>query len=208
MKVTNLTLNIITVGEFIFQGMDTLDIPDADYLRLQTDFSMQIAAGKLKLPYSQELSIPESGVDFDPIGTAAILANAAQVAAEAAALKFYYRDTGSADFELQPYGTYPLTNDNNWHDLDLSPIVSPGTVLVFMTVIIQSSAITGGESIFIMKKGGDIWSFEKLVPQVADQAIWGSFSVSPDSNRLASYRITGDTSIFDIIIVIRGWLAP
>lgn len=105
-------------------------------------------------------------------------------------------DPGAFDFAIGD-----LTEDDAWHDLDLSGIVPAESKTVLLRVQMQSAVIN---RVIAFRENGNsnIYNYLRVTAQVADQTIEMDVIVSMDENRVIEY-IMNDLTVANITVA--GW---
>lgn len=107
-------------------------------------------------------------------------------------------DVGAVDFDQDD-----LTHDNEWHDLDLSLIVPPGSKIARLSLGIADDVVNS--SINIRRKGlttaPNRYCLRTLL---ADQYHDGWYDAPLNDNRLIQYRVNvADVDVIEILVM--GW---
>jgi len=99
-----------------------------------------------------------------------------------------------------------LTQDGNWHDLDLSAIVPAGAIAVKLEIGVLKATLAA-ETFMVRKNGSlDEYNVGKVSATVDNRGAFGEKTVGVDTNRIIEYKETKSTGVLDVIqIVIKGW---
>ena len=92
--------------------------------------------------------------------------------------------------------------DEEWHDLDFSGIVPPGTIGVFLRCGINSDTV--GDRIQFRTKGNDN-TRNRIYLSLAIPSVFTRLDsiLALDENRLAEYDVYGSPTTLDIVVA--GW---
>lgn len=109
-------------------------------------------------------------------------------------------DVSDSDYETEDF-----TDDDDYHDLDLSSIVGAGKRLVLLRVGLNENA--GGKECRFRTKGfSGHYNLSSRYTQVADKTVDGDVWVQTDSNGVIQYLFT--TATWSVIyLIVRGWFA-
>lgn len=102
------------------------------------------------------------------------------------------------------FTAFSLTQDGQWHDLDLSSIVAAGATLILLWVKLQNSS--AGKYCWLRQNGNEnAGNISYMETQVADQSQGYDCQVFCDANRVIEYIFEADGwAVTDI--TIKGWV--
>jgi hypothetical protein len=111
-------------------------------------------------------------------------------------------DPSAVDYE-ETGSKAVLNTDGNWHDLNLSTIVSDGAKKILLWVRVEDNVAA---SAFNVRKNGNTNSYnsDTISTQVANVSNYGTLIVDCDTNRVIEYNGT-NVAFVNISIVVRGW---
>lgn len=107
-------------------------------------------------------------------------------------------DPGAADFNAAA-----LTQDNAWHDLNLSAIVASGATWVLIAIALSTGLATYR---ILFRKKGNVNEFAigaTAIPD-ADGFAWGQAWVPLDASGFCQYKVT--TAMTVVNLTVMGWV--
>lgn len=122
---------------------------------------------------------------------------------------FFFRPSGSKYYDRGIMSSFDkqigqITNDNDWHEWDISGIIAPKTKLIFVRVTFKADGDTA--SFYLRIPGdGNVLNCAAFQTGIVNKTVELFGSVAPDADGLIEYRASVDT--FAILnVMIRGWI--
>lgn len=108
------------------------------------------------------------------------------------------------DPDAYDFLTGDFIKDGNWHDLDLSGIISPGTKMVIIRIGINVTSLT---AFLYLRKNGTVNLYNEAIckTDVVGQSQYFDVHVAVDANGIIEYRCT-TANISALNFIVRGWI--